>query len=1233
MKNFKTIGYFIQLSFIALWICGLSGLKAADYHVSVNGNNGNDGSSGRPWRTIQHAVSRVAPNQGHRIIIAAGTYVEGGALNIPSGTTIIGAGTGRTIIVPGGGLRRAEQPYIALGYSLMIIRGSATIENLTLHGQDKNGASGIWVENASNVRIRNVEVREFFSNGICLQNSRNITVEDVHVTDCSWASSAWVGKGFFLQDVRDATIRRIRVVEREQRGNKGGGNAFGILPREGSVLENILVEDSYFEVHPTGIWNSGRAPNIVVEFWGRSIIRNVTLRGNEFRNGTLSFAIKKNQQNVNAQPFGFLFEENRIINGTQYPIELSCDNSIFQNNYIQAGSGYIFKNWEKEQERYEKLTIQNNVVEWNVGAGWPTTFIGSYGGYKDLVVRNNTLYARGSNGFSFIDMYNPNKFGNISENFLVEDNIVYREAGNITGFTYPRGFVRWLNDDYSNPHTIRNATVRGNIFWNFPAQDNGQHPNNRQENVRFTRSGAKPFPYYSQSTGKGADFDVKFSAPNPITPTEEEPEEEVVPQKLALPIMINAGGGEYKAQNGETYLADVNFTGYSQTAQIPISISDTEDDPIYQSERYGKEFGYEFPIDNGTYDVIIHFSEIYWDGSDRRVFNMDVNGERIMEAYDIFEESGKGAAVERTIKGVEVSDEKLQIQFSTNTDHAKVSAIEIHRNERNPNTPPKFKLSAGSVALNQNFAEPVTVQVIPDPVPENERSQEVVYRLNTGDNDIADLQINPETGTITITSKPGKIGAQVFTITADDQQSRNNIATQEFRLSVGGLIFEDIPTPTGGDEVALRINAGGEAFTTADGKEFVADNTKYLSGNSRDYQTSGEVEGTENDPLYLSERWGKDFAYNAVVPNGTYQVRLHFAEIFWKGEDYRVFDILVEDGLASMTDLDIYEKVGEFAAYIVNIENVTVVDGSLSVSFSTQVDNAKLSAIEFIQTSPMTEEDMENGLEAMALRINSGSSEEMEVNGKTFMADTYFSRNSLAWANNELQEVGRTEMDAIYLTERYANRDLGNFSYNIPLDNGHYVAYLHFAEIYFGAIGGYDTEGAGKRIINGRLEGKEVFSSLDISQVAGSTNAYVVKVPVNITFDLELGASRNRPKIAAIEILQASDKDVVITEEGLNSSNFKLAQDPFENPSSRFVKIAPNPAVDQANLIMYNDFEGFFDVKVFDALGRMCNHQIIEKTREMGKYELDISNMQTGIYIIIVDINGEIYSDKLWIKR
>ena len=69
------------------------------YYVSTSGNDATgDGSSGKPWRTLKYASTKVAANQGHTIQIAAGTFVENGLIEIPLGVNVVGAGKDLTIL-------------------------------------------------------------------------------------------------------------------------------------------------------------------------------------------------------------------------------------------------------------------------------------------------------------------------------------------------------------------------------------------------------------------------------------------------------------------------------------------------------------------------------------------------------------------------------------------------------------------------------------------------------------------------------------------------------------------------------------------------------------------------------------------------------------------------------------------------------------------------------------------------------------------------------------------------------------------------------------------------------------------------------------------------------------------------------------------------------------------------------------------------------------------------------
>jgi hypothetical protein len=78
------------------------------------------------------------------------------------------------------------------------------------------------------------------------------------------------------------------------------------------------------------------------------------------------------------------------------------------------------------------------------------------------------------------------------------------------------------------------------------------------------------------------------------------------------PILINCGSSaQYTDTSGRVWSADTYFTG-GQVFSRPSSwaISDTLDDALYQSERYGA-FSYSIPLPPAPgYDVILHFAEI-----------------------------------------------------------------------------------------------------------------------------------------------------------------------------------------------------------------------------------------------------------------------------------------------------------------------------------------------------------------------------------------------------------------------------------------------------------------------------------------------------------------------------------------------------------------------------------------------------------------------------------------------
>jgi len=151
-------------------------------------------------------------------------------------------------------------------------------------------------------------------------------------------------------------------------------------------------------------------------------------------------------------------------------------------------------------------------------------------------------------------------------------------------------------------------------------------------------------------------------------------------------------------------------------------------------------------------------------------------------------------------------------------------------------------------------------------------------------------------------------------------------------------------------QTIIRVNAGGSSYVDSLGRSWLSDrgfNTGVVS------KYTAAITGTSDPALYQDQRYdavgGAELHYQFAVPNGTYLVRLHFAENYVPNfhAGARVFDVDVE-GVRRYSGLDIYAQVGGHAALVLET-NATVINGSLTIDFHHEVENPLINAIEVIQ--------------------------------------------------------------------------------------------------------------------------------------------------------------------------------------------------------------------------------------------------------------------------------------------
>ena len=134
-----------------------------------------------------------------------------------------------------------------------------------------------------------------------------------------------------------------------------------------------------------------------------------------------------------------------------------------------------------------------------------------------------------------------------------------------------------------------------------------------------------------------------------------------------------------------------------------------------------------------------------------------------------------------------------------------------------------------------------------------------------------------------------------------------------------------------------------------------SDDTDYSGGSTTTIPGSVDTSAVSNlapQGVYQTERYG-NFTYTIpnLTANAAYIVRLHFAEIYWNAPGKRIYNVSM-NGNQVQSNFDIVAAAGGPNKAIVEQFSVTA-DGSgtISIQFSTVVDNAKVSGIEVIPLS------------------------------------------------------------------------------------------------------------------------------------------------------------------------------------------------------------------------------------------------------------------------------------------
>lgn len=348
-------------------------------------------------------------------------------------------------------------------------------------------------------------------------------------------------------------------------------------------------------------------------------------------------------------------------------------------------------------------------------------------------------------------------------------------------------------------------------------------------------------------------------------------------------VRINCGGPEYTAVDGTTFAADDHYTdGNTYSQSDPIA--NTNDDELYQTERYGDGFQYDIPVVNGTYNVHIHLAEIYWEteadtgsgwGSQEegRRFTLEIEGSPLVEDYDLYADVGHDVATVQVRRGIAVTD-TVTITGTATLDNAKINAIEVVPSSISPPTPPRNLSSPTHDSSSVDFDWNAPTDDGGSPL-----DRYTVYVDGTSNHDVAAGTTNasvtdllPGTSydfTVTAVNEAGveSDDSNTVTVTTDDGPGpvahwpldvQNGSTTPDVASSYDASLVNDASLEAGRDDSVLSLN-GNDQY--ADAGASVLDTSGDYSVSAwvnfddvSDFRTAVSQDGENLSEFYLQYR-------------------------------------------------------------------------------------------------------------------------------------------------------------------------------------------------------------------------------------------------------------------------------------------------------------------------------------------------------------------------------------------
>ncbi len=866
----------------------------------------------------------------------------------------LGSSTKQAILDAGslyGNARYLDQPYRESWAEIERVDGDTIyLKHAVAHDMDGGDAVVQKMDPLENVRLEAFTIRHFpgepdpaaFENAAPELRVDAMKISKVHRLAIENVSIINAGAdGIDLRGALEASVDRLTIIGAHNKG--GGGSGYGLHVGETfySDFSNLTIMD----VRHALAFNS----------WSSEAYNNF-----------------------------HILETNRDVNyhgGIDHSNTVTVDKSVL-NYYDNENDAWKLVSSGSTIHPYTDIDANTNVFGHAVGADRNDTVCGwDTGAYLDGGEKSDRLY------------------GGAGDDILIggADNDFLRGNGGADTFVFANGF----GDD-----VIYDLNVDEGDFLDFA--------DGLRQDLTFTQDGDDVLIQVVGADDSVRVMDLSVSEaekaldrqPPPQPAPEPEPSDSYDGQAGSVIYRVNAGGDGILAIDGgpdwsgdtrrapSPNLVDNGMTPHTFTANATISYDATQTpeapEDIFMTSRWDDDdaprMEWAFDLADGDYLVRLYFAEGYakTDAIGERVFDVAVEGD-VPDVFDGVDMFAMGAALGDPRRGfalqteVAIDDDALNIAFVHRTENPSLNGIEI-------------------VELNRNAAPKATA----DAITANEDDGAIAGNVLT--DGVADS--DPDGDPLTVVAVSGRaedVGQQIalasgalLTLNADGSYSydpngqfedlaHGESANDSFAYTISdgnGGVDEATVTVTveGADEVKAlaalyRVNVGGATVAAIDGgPEWAADTKAEPNANLADNGINPHTFVADTtvafpqtlvpgapEAMFQTSRWDDDGApemeWAFDVSEGDYVVRLYFAEGYALADRVgeRVFDVAVEGDVPEIfNDIDMVslaQELGDPRQAFVLESGVTVLDGSLDLTFLHGQQNPSLNGIEIIGPS------------------------------------------------------------------------------------------------------------------------------------------------------------------------------------------------------------------------------------------------------------------------------------------